>query len=86
MAEQQQQQTKQSNTKKETTNDVEKKIIAGEYKLKEKKGAKSDVWPRFSVVTDTNGNELEFASCNNCNKVLVYSSHKSGTSGLRRHT
>ena len=54
-----QQQTEQS--KEEATNDVEKKLTAGEYKLKENIGAKSDVWPRFSVVTDANGNERGFA-------------------------
>ena len=82
MAEQQQTQTDPS--KNESTNEVERKIIAGQYQLKEKKG-KSESWQRFLIVTDTNGNELDFASCIKCEKVLVYNSHKSGTSGLRRH-
>ncbi|KAL2091651.1 hypothetical protein ACEWY4_013914 [Coilia grayii] len=68
----------------QSTNEVEKNIKQGVYTTKTKQG-KSDIWKQFSVVCDKEGKELDFMS-DKCEKVLVYSGHKSGTSGLRRHT
>ena len=69
----------------ETTNEIEKKLKQGLYNKKKKQG-KSDIWKIFSIVCDKDGNELDFVSCDKCAKILVYNGHKSGTSGLRRHT
>ncbi|GAA6110465.1 zinc finger protein 618-like [Tachysurus ichikawai] len=69
----------------ESTHDVEKKIKAAVYLTTPKQG-KSDIWTQFSIVTEKNGKELNFVSCNKCAKVFIYNGHKSGTYGLRRHT
>lgn len=53
------------------------------YKTKQRKIF--DIWKCFSVVCDSDGKHLPFASCDKCSKILTYSGHKSGTSGLKRH-
>lgn len=67
------------------TSDVEKKLKQGLYSTKSKQG-RSDIWQNFSVVCNADGNEMDYAHCDKCMKILVYNGHKSGTSGLRRHT
>ncbi len=65
--------------------EFEKKIKAAVYLTKAKQG-KSDIWKQFSTVTEKNGKELNYVSCDKCAKVFVYNEHNSGTSALRRHT
>ena len=65
----------------DSVNEVEKNLKRGVYQTKLKQG-KSVIWQSFSIVFDTNGNELDFVSCNKYAKILVYSTyneHKSGT-------
>lgn len=57
----------------------------GTCTLKKSKALKSDIWKSFSLVYDAEGNQLAFACCDKCQKVLAYTGHKSGTSGLNRH-
>ena len=60
-----------------------KKLMNGELMVKSV-DKKSDAWANFGVVSDVNGNEIDFVSCKKCNHVM---SHKksSGTSGMKRH-
>ncbi|KAG9277849.1 zinc finger BED domain-containing protein 1-like [Astyanax mexicanus] len=64
---------------------VENALKTGEYSTIKPTAGKSDVWQSFSIVINGDRNRLPFACCDKCNKVFVYSSHKSGTSGLKRH-
>lgn len=55
------------------------------YLTKTKQG-KSAIWKQFSIVTEKNGKQFNFVSYDKCEKLFVYNGHKSGISGLRRHT
>lgn len=73
------------NRKDAPTNKVENEIKAGYYNIIVKHG-RSNIWTDFSFVTVRDGNEQQRLSCNKCAKVLTYDGHKSGATGLQRHT
>lgn len=66
--------------------DVQLGLDNGQFTLRKPTSGKSDVWESFSCVIDANGKKLPFVQCDKCLKVLPFCSHKTGTSGLRRHS
>ena len=65
-----------------TLDDIAKEIKCGKLTVRKKAG-KSDIWERFSMVFDGKI-KLNFVQCNNCSKILKYST-LIGNSHLNRH-
>ena len=65
--------------------DVSAALKKGTLTLKKCNSLKSDIWKSFSLVFDAKEKQLPFACCDKCHKILSYSGHKFGTSGLKRH-
>ena len=68
---------------------MKRRLASGDYGViedRESKRLKSDVWNHFDKVHDENGERIDFVQCKNCKAVLSYSSRKTGTSTLARHT
>lgn len=68
-----------------SASEVSTSLKKGTFMTKKSRNLKSDIWQSFSIVHDGEGNQLPFACCDKCHKVLTYNGHKSGTSGLKRH-
>ncbi|OCU00242.1 hypothetical protein XELAEV_18006023mg [Xenopus laevis] len=71
-----------------TPSNIRKKIKEGVYQLIDYSSKrKSDVWKSFGVIfTDENEQINGYVACKECQKVMVYDSHKTGTSSLRKHS
>lgn len=66
--------------------DVQLGLENGQFTAKKPTSGKSDVWESFSCAIDADGKKIPFAQCDKCLKVFPFSSHKTGTSGLRQHS
>lgn len=74
-----------SSSEAHSASEVSAGLKRGTLTVKKSKVLKSDIWRSFSLVYNAEGNQLPFACCDKCQKVLTYNGHKSGTSGLNRH-
>ena len=65
---------------------VSKKLVSGDFKLREQSGSlKSEVWKKFGVIVDSEGNDLQFVGCRDCHHVLNHKGRNSGTTTLKKH-
>lgn len=64
---------------------VQRKLLYGDYKIRQVTAGKSEVWKTFGIVVDNNDTDLNFAACRNCNHVLSFNGRQTGTSSLTRH-
>ena len=67
------------------THSVSKELAAGEFKIRAVCNSKSAAWTNFGIVIDNENEDLEFATCKQCNHVLAYHGHKTGTTALVHH-
>jgi len=66
------------------SNDVEKKVRSGEFKISSKRKGRSKVWNIFSEIIKEDGSTLpHFVYCRICNNIYKFNGQQ--TSNLVRH-